>query len=78
MIYLKAYEQAKDYLLELPVESLHELADSITPRVTSTTRKGYIYSILNSCFLEKADLDPEAFAWLNRWDKLPNGDFMEK
>ena len=73
-----SYDEAKEHLLSLPLESLYTLADSITPAVTSSTRKGYIYSILSACFLKKADLDPEAFMWLNRWEKLPNGDFMEK
>ena len=71
-------EDAKAYLLTLDLPTLQNLGKGITPAVTSTTRKGYIYSILNACFDSSFDLDPEDFSWLRRWKKMPNGDYLEK
>lgn len=70
-------EQAKDYLSDLSKDALVSLGSSITPIVTSTTKKGYVYSILNAIFNSSYDLDPKSFFWLGKWKQLPNGDYLE-
>lgn len=70
-------EQAKAYLNALCKEELVELGSSITPIVTSTTKKGYVYTILNAIFNSSYDLDPKSFFWLGKWKQLPNGDYLE-
>ena len=71
-------EEAKAYLKSLSHEEVVGLAANITPVVSSTTKSGYIYSVLSALFSKEHTLSPEHFFWLGRWSKLPNGDYLER
>lgn len=73
-------EQVRSYLSNLNKEELISLSKNVTPSLgllESTVTRRYVFAIASACFSEEYTLSPDAFYWLGRWSKQPNGDYIE-